>query len=156
MQRETRRVPLDTCITAGWAASWADMSAEHNKATVRRVLDDVVNGGDLDAIAELYRPDFVDHEPLPGAPPGIEGVRYSIAGLRSAMPDLRVVIEDISAHDDKVVVHTTWRGKQHGKLMGISGGGREVVTQAIVIWRLVDGRIAERWALVSRRPRRSS
>ena len=122
-------------------------SVEDNKAVVRRVFDEVVNQGRLDVIDEIYAPEVVDHDPLPGAPPGLEGIRYSIGGLRAAMPDLEVIVEDISAHLDKVVVHNTWRGTQRGRLLGLGGSGRRICSTGIVIWRLVDGRIVERWAM---------
>lgn len=124
-------------------------SVERNKEIVRRVFSEVVNGGNLDVIPELYAPDMVDHDPLPGAPRGIDGVRYSIGGLRAAMPDLEVTIEDMSADDDKVVVHNTWRGTQRGGLLGLAGSGRQTVSKGIVIWRLADGRIVERWAMTA-------
>ena len=37
---------------------------EHNKATVRRLIEDVLNGGHLEAIDELYAPELA---PRPGA-----------------------------------------------------------------------------------------
>jgi predicted ester cyclase len=120
---------------------------EANKAVVRRVFEEVVNQGRLDVIDEIYSPEVVDHDPLPGAPPGIDGIRYSIGGLRTAFPDFHVTIEAMSAHHDKVVVHNTWRGTQRGRLFGVGGKGRQICSTGIVIWRLVEGRIVERWAM---------
>jgi predicted ester cyclase len=125
----------------------ATASVEDNKAVIHRVFDEVVNQGRLEVIDEIYSPEVVDHDPLPGAPPGLEGIRYSIGGLRAAMPDLEVVVEDISAHLDKVVVHNTWRGTQRGRLLGRGGSGRRICSTGIVIWRLREGRIVERWAM---------
>jgi predicted ester cyclase len=122
-------------------------TTERNKAIVRRVFEEVVNRRRLEVIDELYSPEVVDHDPLPGAPEGIAGVRYSIGNLQAAMPDFEVTIEDISAHGDLVVVHNTWRGTQRGTLLGIGGRGRRICSTGIVIWRLKDGRIVERWAM---------
>jgi steroid delta-isomerase-like uncharacterized protein len=125
-------------------ASRGATTPEENKEVIRRVFDEVVNQGNLDVIDELYSPDIEDHEPVPGAPPGIEGVKYSIGSLREAFPDLIVTIDDMSAHGDMVVVHNTWRGTHLGRLAGVDGTGKQVSFSGIVIWRFEDGKIAER------------
>jgi predicted ester cyclase len=121
---------------------------ERNTATVRRVFEEVLNQRKLDVIEEIYDPDIVDHDPLPGAPPGREGVRYSIGGLIEGFPDLQVTIEAMSAHGNLVVVHNTWRGTQTGRLVGLPPTGRPVTFTGVVIWRLHENRIAERWAML--------
>jgi predicted ester cyclase len=57
-------------------------------------------------------------------------------------PDIQVTIEDMVAEGDKVVCVNTWRGTnaQTGKRMEFHG---------FVLWRLKDGKIAERWATVT-------
>jgi predicted ester cyclase len=47
-------------------------------------------------------PDFLDHAPLPGQAPGLDGARRKWAMYLNAAPDLRVTIEDLVAEDDKV------------------------------------------------------
>jgi steroid delta-isomerase-like uncharacterized protein len=121
--------------------------SDSNKATIRRVFDEVINAGKMDVIDEIYDVDIVDHDPLPGAPPGIEGVHYSIGGLRDAFPDLQVSVEDMAAHGDLVTVHNVWTGTQRGKLVGLPATGRTVIFSGVVIWRVIDGKITERWAL---------
>lgn len=131
---------LNTTPAAG------ERTEERNKATIRRVFAEFVNQGDSSLVDELYRPDIVDHAGLPGAPEGTEGVKYTIAGLRSAFPDFHVTLEDISAHDDMVVIHNTWRGTHQGELLGVAPTGRAFRSVGIVIWRFdEEGRIAERW-----------
>jgi len=126
----------------------AQPSTDANKATVRRVFDEILNEGKLELIDEIYDENIVDHDPLPGAPPGREGVKYSIGGLLDAFPDLHVTIEDMSAHGDFVVVHNVWRGTQSGSLLGLRPTGRTLSFTGVVIWRLSEGRIAERWAVI--------
>ncbi len=118
-----------------------------NKATIRRVFDEFVNRGDFSVVDEIYRPDMIDHQPLPGAPEGTDGVRYTIAGLRSGFPDLHVTIEDMSAHGDHVVVHNTWRGTHLGDFLGLAPTGKPVEFTGVVVWRLAGGLIAERWGI---------
>lgn len=138
--------------------------SEGNKAVVRRVFDEILNGRNLELIDELYLPNIVDHDPLPGAGPGREGVKHSIGGLLEGFPDLHVTIEDIAAHGNLVTVHNTWRGTQTGRYGGLPATGRSLTFSGVVIWRLEDGMIAERWAIldlvgqlgIARRRRRRS
>lgn len=123
------------------------MTIEANIRTVLRVFDEVVNLGRLDVIDEIYVEDMVDHEPLPGAPDGRPGVRYSIGGFIEGLPDLHVETHDVSAHGDYVVVHNTWRGTHTGSLAGLKPTGRSLEVSGVVVWRLRDGRISERWAM---------
>lgn len=122
------------------------MSEERNMAIIRTVFEEIVNQGNFALIDELYAPDVVDHDPLPGAPPGREGVRYTLSGLRAAFPDFHVTIEQISAAGDTVVIHNTWRGTQQGEFMGLAPTGREMRFTGTVTWRLQEGRIVERKA----------
>ncbi|MET7727070.1 ester cyclase [Streptomyces mirabilis] len=137
---------MTTAATTNPARTLRESAEERNKATIRRVFAEFVNQGDVSIVDELYRPDIVDHAGLPGAPEGAEGVKYTIASLREAFPDFHVTIEDISAHDDTVVIHNTWRGTHRGELLGIAPTGRSFLSVGIVIWRFdEEGRIAERW-----------
>ncbi|PNE32934.1 hypothetical protein AF335_15610 [Streptomyces eurocidicus] len=120
---------------------------ERNKAVIRRVFDEFVNRGDFSVVDEIYRADVVDHQPLPGAPKGIPGVKYTIAGLRAGFPDLHVTIEDMSAHADHVVIHNTWRGTHLGEFLGLPPTGRAIEFTGVVVWRLTGGLIAERWGI---------
>lgn len=122
------------------------MPVVENKLLVQNVVD-VFNRGDLDAVDRLFAPDYVDHDPSrAGAQPGSEGVKQAWAALRAAFPDLRVTIEDVVAEGDNVAVRSTSRGTHHGELMGISPTGKSVTIAVIDINRIVDGKLAERWA----------
>ncbi len=123
-------------------------TVEANKSLLRRVFDEIVNGRNLDLLDELYREDMIDHDPLPGAPAGIPGVRYTLGSLQAAFSDLHVTIHEVSAHGDKVVLHNTWSGTQDGKLLGLPPTRKRVAYDGIVIFRVQDGLVAERWGLV--------
>jgi steroid delta-isomerase-like uncharacterized protein len=136
MTEEHRITPTDMTVV------------EANKALMRRVFAEIVNGRNLDALDELYRPDMIDHDPLPGAPDGVAGVRHTLGSLQAAFSDLNVMIHDMSGHGDKVVLHNTWSGTHDGKLLGLPPTGRRASYDGIVIFRIQDGLVAERWAMV--------
>ena len=80
------------------------MPTEENKAVVRRLLD-VWETGNVDLIDELLAPDYVNHSPAsPEQPTGPEGLKGAVSMFRRAIPDLKMVVEDIIAEDDKVVL----------------------------------------------------
>jgi predicted ester cyclase len=120
------------------------MSAE-NKIIARRYGEDFWGRGDLQAAAELFAPDVIDHCPLPGQAPGLEGQRQVVSMFRNAFPDLRVTADDIVAEADRVVLRWTGHGTHRGELMGIAPTGRQVRITGIDILRVGGGRIVERW-----------
>lgn len=62
------------------------MTTEQNKVLVQK-FEDLINAKDLDAALDLFSPDFVDHTPPVGLPPGIEGVRLFFTMQFAAFPD---------------------------------------------------------------------
>ncbi|HWQ35039.1 MAG TPA: ester cyclase [Blastocatellia bacterium] len=117
-----------------------------NKALVRRQFEELINRRNLSVVEEDIAGDFVDHEAPPGTPPGPVWVKHWIRTLFQVVPDLHVTIEDIFAEDDRVVVRNTWRGTHTGLFLGLEPTGRKFVLKGIVIWRIADGRLKERWA----------
>jgi predicted ester cyclase len=45
--------------------------------------------------------DFIDHAPLPGQAPGLDGAKEKWAIYLTAVPDLRVTIEELVAEGGK-------------------------------------------------------
>lgn len=119
------------------------MSTEQNKQLVARVIEEVFNAHDLDAIERYYAEDYLDHNPQ--VPPGRTGYRAFFAPLLAAFPDWRGTVHDLIAEGDKVVARTAWQGTHQGDLLGIPATGRQVDYTAIDIFRIADGRIAEHW-----------
>lgn len=118
---------------------------EENKEIVRRL--DAIWQGDLEIVDELVAEDFFNHNPIvPDAPPGPEGFKQNVSALRTAFPDIDFTTEEIIAEGDKVVFRAVGHGTHEGKLMGVEPTGREVELSGIVIFRIGDGQVVERWA----------
>ena len=49
--------------------------ADDPKALARRFYDEVINGKNMAVLDELVDDDLVEHQEMPGIPPGKEGVR---------------------------------------------------------------------------------
>ena len=67
------------------------MSAEKNKALVRRFLEAHAKG-DLDTLEEMLAPDFVDHNLLPGQRPGREGYLQAHTEYHAAYSQPTIII----------------------------------------------------------------
>ena len=125
---------------------------EANKTLIRRLFEEVIPAGDPLAMRGFMAPDFLDHSPLPGQPAGGEGGEYVVTTMHTAHPDLRFSIDDLIAEADRVTIRWTLRGTNTGSMLGRPPSGQPVVRSAIVIFRIADGRIAERWAGWTRNP----
>jgi steroid delta-isomerase-like uncharacterized protein len=123
------------------------MPPEEQKAILRRAFAEVLRDP-VPAMAQFVTPDFVDHNPPPGATAGTrEGVAQAIVALKQAFPDLTLGIDELlAAEDDRVVVRATWRGTQQGAFMGMPASGKAKAMASIHIFRLADGKLVEHWA----------
>jgi steroid delta-isomerase-like uncharacterized protein len=121
------------------------MSAEENKEIVRRFWD-VWEEGNIGLVDELVGPDYVNHSPgMPNQPEGPEGIKVVVNMFRGGMPDLRVVIEDVIAEGDKVVMRYRIEGTHEGELFGVPPTGRRVSIESITVERVSGGKIREHW-----------
>lgn len=124
------------------------MSVVENKATARRMFEEVWSQGRYESLDELVAPEFVAHvagqsEPLRGP----KAFKEFVSSFREGFPDLTLKVEDQFAEGDKVVTRWSGGGTHQGDLMGIPATGKEVTIQGIVITRLANGTIKESWGV---------
>jgi len=125
------------------------MSAEENMALVRRFMEARVVMRDLDAVDKMLAPDFVNHnKSISGQGHDREDYLRGISAFHAALSPGRLFIEDQVAGGDKVVTRFVVRSlHDRGELMGVAPTGRDLTNRAIVIHRIVGGKIAEEWGL---------
>ena len=123
------------------------MSAEENRKLMHRFFEEVVNQGNLDVIDDLLADDFVEHEELPGLPPGKEGTKQVMAMFRTAFPDMRLTAHETIAEGELVMMRATMRGTHLGEFMGIPPTGNSFEVQAMDMVRYIDGKAVEHWGL---------
>jgi serine phosphatase RsbU (regulator of sigma subunit)/predicted ester cyclase len=125
------------------------MSAEENMALARRFMEARVVKRDLDAVDEMLAPDFVNRNKLvPGQKPDRDDYLRGIAAFHAALSPGRLIIEDQVAGGDKVVTRFVVHSPHdRGELMGVAPTGKVLTNRAIVIHRIVEGKIAEEWGM---------
>ena len=112
----------------------SDDVAGSNKAIVQRVFEVVLPDPEASAeFDEVIAADFVDHDPaIPDRAHGVDSLRATHESLHRAFPgNVRFTIDEIIAERDLVAVR--W-----------SAGP----TQASVWFRLRDGKVTDRWAII--------
>jgi steroid delta-isomerase-like uncharacterized protein len=122
------------------------MSAEENRALMRRFYEEVLNKGNLGFIDETFAPDYVEHA-HESPSPDREGLKREMAMLRRAFPDMHVTVEDLVAEGDKAVARTTARGTHTGAFMGIPPTGKVVTISGMDITRFAGGKAVEHWGM---------
>lgn len=118
------------------------MGIEDNKALVRQFIEEVMNTGNVDAIAEYCVPGSL----LAG------GLAGQFKVMKLAFPDLNFTIDEMVAEDNNVVALLTQRGTNSGPLAGFPAFGKfetpvpptgePVMASLIYVFRIRDGKIA--------------
>ena len=125
------------------------MSAEENKAIVRRYVEEVFNQGHIHVIDELFASDYVNHGSIPGNPvQDREGMKQVEIATHAALPDINYEVVHIVAEDEWVTHHWTATATHSGTFMGVPATGRHFSASGMVFTRIVDGKIVEQWRIV--------
>lgn len=115
-----------------------------NAQVMQRAFQAIMNGGDIDAIDNLFASDFVGHDTA-GGTFGREEFREGVRAMLSAFSGRQVVIEDQLTDGDKVATRWTVTAIHSGEFQGIPATGRRGSMTGISIDRLAGGKIVESW-----------
>lgn len=122
------------------------MSTEENKA-LSRYWREELEKGNWAVLDEYVSPNVVLH--FPGSPPtDREGMMQLLKMFYGAFPDFHTTFEDLIAEGDKVTLSMTFTGTHKGEFQGIPPTGKQIRVTAIVIDRIVDGKLVEHWSLL--------
>ncbi|HBY97013.1 MAG: ester cyclase [Ardenticatenaceae bacterium] len=119
------------------------MSAEENKAIVRRAIEEVWNKENLAIVDEIYAANYIVHDPNA---PWLEDIHQLLSIYRSAFPDLHMVIDDLIAEGNKVMERWTMTGTHRGTVVHIPPTGERVEVTGISIFRFEGGKMKEEWS----------
>src|ERR687883_64705 len=124
------------------------MSAEENKAQVRRLLEEGFSQGHTEVVDEVLNPNFVCYDPNSesGEIRGAETIKGEIEYFRNAVPDLTYTVEDQIAEGDKVVSRWRASGTHQGEFFGVRPTGNRIEMSGIQIDRFDEsGKMVEEW-----------
>jgi len=113
-----------------------DMPIETNKQLVKRLIDEVLNGGRLDALDALYTPAMA------------RAARTWIEPFQTSFPDMRMEIVELVAEGETVVGRFTCSATHLGEWRGRPPTGRRFEdVDEVYFFRFEDGRISGAWGL---------
>jgi predicted ester cyclase len=118
------------------------LTLEEMKQFVRRHFDDFVNQQKFDVAFVNFSEDFLDHDEPGGPVVGPLAAKTMMQGACQRWPDLHVVVEDILAEGDKVMVRNVWTATEKAT-------GRKISFRGFVLWRFANRKIVERWATLT-------
>jgi steroid delta-isomerase-like uncharacterized protein len=118
------------------------VSAEENKALVRRFVEEFWNEGNTATADELMAIDAEIHMPT-GEVVNLDELKSFAAAWRGSFPDWHSTFEELIAEGDRVAERWTGRGTHRGELQGIAPTGKRVEAPGSVFYRIVGGKIVE-------------
>jgi len=118
------------------------VSVEENKAIIRRLVEEVYNGGNLDVVDELMAPHIFDHAAVPEHQHGIDGFKHVMEWVSTFSSDVHYLGEG-----NKVAVRMTQSGTHTGPVRGIPPTGKRFSVDYVHWFRLADGKVTEMWAV---------
>jgi predicted SnoaL-like aldol condensation-catalyzing enzyme len=109
------------------------LTLEQMKDFIRNHFEQFVNQKNLDIADVNFATEFIDHgaDVPPGTAPGPAGAKQYVGGAYKRFPDIHVQIEDIIAEDDATT-------------------NQQIAFRGIVIWRIANRKIVERWAYLEK------
>ena len=125
------------------------MITEENKAIVRRINKEFIEGGNMDIFNETFSENFINHSAPSGSPKNRDGVVYFFNHLlKPAFPDLKVEIHEMLAEGDKVTTRKSFYATHKGDFFGVQPTNKSVVMEVIDIIQLRSGKYIGHWGIL--------
>ena len=109
-------------------------TATDNKALVRRLVDEVINGKASTSSTSSAR-----RSSLPSC--------EQPSQFRAAFPDWHQELVQLVAEDDTVVARFRCTGTQLGDWQGLAASGRAMAVDEVYFFRFADSRVAGMWGV---------
>lgn len=116
----------------------------------KQLLRDLLRAMDerrLERLPEFYHPDFCEPERAEGKSDhsGLAALQTGLAAFMRAFDDYAHTVEDLVAEGDRVAARITFSGVFARPLFGTPPSGQRVTATGIAIYRIVGGKIKEKW-----------
>ena len=123
----------------------AGTTPAQNEALIRRFLDDVFNGHQLDRLDSYLAADIVSNWLGDETLHGLLAWKAGMADFFAAFPDATYTVDDLFFAADKGVWRGTWRATHRGAWEGVAPSGRVATWTAVIIGRFAEGKLVEDW-----------
>jgi predicted ester cyclase len=107
----------------------------------------VAEGGHLvhgfRALKAFGNKDWIDRNPIPGGPQGIEGAAHFVRVFRSSFSEIQITIDSLMAEDDLVMFRWIANATHTGEFQSLPPTGKRVTFSGITIHRVASNKFAE-------------
>ncbi len=117
--------------------------AEVNKKVLGGFAESVFGKKDLSAVDRYVRADYIQHNPL--VKPGASGFQEFFSTWFASVPDWQYTLKKLVAEGDEVWAYGTYSGTLKKDWLGIPASGQKYAFDAVDIFRIEDGKLAEHW-----------
>jgi len=133
-------IPLVFLLCFAFSCQKAEEVAEEGltEEEVNAIMGDVLkvwNNFDMEACDRVFSADYVDHDPMRGDTIGLDAFKKLLTSYSENYSSMDLSIHETFIKNDKVASLSTWKATH------ISGA--EIELSVVVIFRVVDGKIAE-------------
>lgn len=125
-------------------ANAAKSHLDANKALVASYYQ-AIGKGDTTILAQIFAPDFKQYVSGATPPIDIDGKVKRLVGFKTAAPDIKITVNNMTAEGDYVTVVMTVKGTNQGAFMGIPPTGKAITVTAIEVFHIENGKIVEQW-----------
>lgn len=118
-----------------------------NKILITDLLK-IFESGDTERLNDIVAPDYLHN--IETIPPGRAAFKQYVAGLRAAVPDIRMPVLNMVADGDIVAVRNRVRGTHLGDLGPLKASGNRFDITVMHFYRVSEGHAVEHWECLDR------
>lgn len=117
------------------------------KNRIARAFEESWGSGDLNALDEVYGPNYAAHSAEGENTYNIEAEKAFIADTRNSFSDSTMKTTHAYQDGDTVIIRWVWTGKHTGesKFMPMAPTNKEVELRGCTFCRIENGKVAEAW-----------
>ncbi len=126
------------------------MLVEKNKELVRLYFETFFEGS-TEIYDQILSPNFyVCHlrdrgKPVADEQRGAEPFKKALLLFRSAFSDGRIIVDEVIAEENEVVVCWTFEGVHRGKFLGLAATSKHITYSGINGFRIKENKLVESW-----------
>jgi steroid delta-isomerase-like uncharacterized protein len=134
-------VVIAMLITAG--AVMAENATDANKAVIGGFAERVFAKKDLSGVDQYMKADYIQHNPLVAQ--GSKGFKEFFSTWFASVPDWTYTLKKMAVEGNEVWAYGTYSGTLKKDWLGIPASGQKYAVDAVDIFRIQDGKLAEHW-----------
>jgi predicted SnoaL-like aldol condensation-catalyzing enzyme len=123
-----------------------DTWALENKRLIAVFVQEIFVKKNLAVLDRFMAEDYIQHNPM--AKQGRAGFKKFFAAWFDAVPNWKYTLRKIIAENNEVWVYGTYSGTLKKEWLGIVPSGKKYAFEAVDIFRIQNGKLAEHWDVV--------